>query len=150
MARYSIAFTKASISAAGAIADLATASTDRARVLEVGWTVSAMAGTTPTLSVGLYRTTAVGTRTSPTTLLAEDPGDPTATTTNATAWSVAPTLAATPLRRLAVNAIGSGIVWTWPNPGLLVAVSSSLVLSAIAVGGTTPSFTVDGWFTVDE
>lgn len=149
MARYSLAFTKASITAAGAIVDLGTASTDRAKILEVGWTVAAMTGTTPAMSVGLSRSTAVGTRTSPTTVLAEEPGDPAGTGTLATAWSVAPTLAASPLRRLAVNAVGSGIVWTWAA-GLVVPVSSSIVLHAISVSGTTPSFQVDGWVTIDE
>lgn len=151
MARYSIGFTKASITAAGAIVDLATASTDRAKILEIGWTVSAMTGTTPTLDVGLYRSTAVGTRTSPVNTLAEDFADPTSTTTSATAWSVAPTLATNPLRRLAVNAIGAGVVWTWPTAGgLNVPVSGSVLLSAISVGGTTPSFTLSGYILVDE
>lgn len=150
MARYSIAFTKAAITAAGAIVDLGTAATDRAKVVEIGWSVSAMSGTTPALSVGLSRSTVVGTRTTPTALLAEDSADPAATTNSATAWSVAPTLAATPLRRLAVNAVGAGIVWTWPVGAFVVPVSSSIVLHAISVAGTTPSFTIDGYLVCDE
>lgn len=149
MARYSIAFSKASVTAAGAVVDLATAATDRARVLELGWTVAAMSGTNPVLAVGLSRSTAVGTRTTPTTLLAEDTGDAAGTTTMASAWSVAPTLASVPLRRLSVNAIGAGIVWTWAN-GLVVPVSASLVLHAISAAGTSPNFTVDGYIVVDE
>lgn len=151
MARYSVGFTKASITAAGAIVDLATASTDRARILEVGWTVTVASGTTPSMVVGLSRSTAVGTRTSPTTLLAEEFADATGTTTSASAWSVTPTLAATPLRRLTVNAVGAGIVWTWPAAGgLSVPVSGSVVLHAVSVSGTTPSFTLDGYVVVDE
>lgn len=151
MARYSVAFSKSGIAAAGAIVDLGTAASDRARILEFGWTVSVASGTTPVLTVGLSRSTAVGTRTTPTTMLAEDFGDPAATSTSATAWSVAPTLAATPLRRLAVNAVGAGIVWTWPTAGgLLVPISGSVVLHAITVAGTTPSFTLDGYIVVDE
>lgn len=150
MARYSIGFTKASISAAGAIVDLGTAATDRAKIIEIGWTISAMTGTTPVMSVGLSRSTAIGTRTSPTTLLAEDAGDPAGTTTSATAWSVAPTLATTPLRRLAVNAVGAGIVWSWPVGALVVPVSASIVLHAVSVTGTTPVFAVDGYIVVDE
>jgi hypothetical protein len=151
VARYSIAFSKAAVTAAGAIVDLATAATDRARVLELGWTVAALTGTAPSASIGLSRSTAVGTRTTPTSLLAEDAGDPAGTTTSATAFSVAPTLAAAPLRRLSVNAVGAGIVWTWPDRGgLIVPVSSSLVLHAVTVGGTTPSFTIDGYIVVDE
>ena len=151
MARYSLSFTKASITAAGAIVDIATASTDRAHIVEFGWTVTTAGGTTPVLTVGLSRTTAIGTRTTPTTVLAEDFADPAGTTTSATAWSVAPTLAATPLRRLSVNAVGAGIVWTWPTSGgLLVPVSGSIALHAITVAGTTPTFTLDGYFVVDE
>jgi len=150
VARYSLGWTKAAITAAGAIVDLGTAATDRAKLVEFGFTVSAMSGTTPVLTVGLYRSTAVGTRTTPTTLLAEDFADPAATTTSATAWSVAPTLAANPLRRLAVNAVGAGIVWSWPVGALTVPVSGSLVLNTITAAGTTPSFTLDGWFVVDE
>lgn len=151
MARYSVAFTKSGLTAAANIQDLATTATDRAKILEIGWTVSAVTGTTPAMAVGLSRTTAVGTRTTPTTLLAEDSGDPAATTTTTGAWSVAATLAATPLRRLSVNAVGAGIVWTWPSAGgLIVPVSGSIMLHAISVSGTTPSFTVDGYFVVDE
>lgn len=150
MARYAIGFSKASITATGAIVDLGTASTDRCKILEVGWTVSAMTGTTPVMSVGLSRTTAVGTRTTPTTLLAEDFADPAGTTTSATAWSVAPTIAATPLRRLAVNAVGAGIVWAWPPGGLIVPVSASLVLHCITISGASANFTVDGYIVVDE
>lgn len=149
MARYSIAFTKASITATGAIVDLGTAATDRAKILELGWTVAAMTGTTPTMSVGLSRTTAIGTRTTPTTLLAEDSGDPAGTSTAATAWSVAPTIAASPLRRLSVNAIGAGMVWSWPT-GLVVPVSSSVVLHAVTIAGASANFTVDGYIVVDE
>lgn len=151
MARYSLAFTKSAITAAGAIADLGAASTDRLHILELGWTVSAVSGTTPVMSVGLSRTTAIGTRTSPTTVLAEEAADPVGTGTVATAWSVAPTLAAAPLRRLTVNAVGGGIVWTWPDRGgLVVPVSASVALHAISVSGTTPSFTVDGYIVIDE
>ena len=151
MARYSIGFQKTGISAAGAIVDIAAAASDRVRVLEFGWAVSAVSGTTPVLTVGLSRSTAIGTRTSPTTVLAEEVADAAGTATIATAWSAAPTLATTPLRRLPVNAVGGGIVWTWPDRGgLSLPLSGSLVLSALAVAGTTPSFTLDGYIVVDE
>lgn len=150
MASYSIGFTKASVTAAGAIVDLATASTDRAKVTELGIFVTAMTGTAPTCTVGFSRSTAVGTRTTPTTLLAEDSADPVGTTTMATAWSAAPTIAATPMRRLTFNAIGQGIVWTWAVGKLVVPVSASVLLHAIAVAGTSPNFTFDGYIVVDE
>ena len=150
MARYEVGFTRASITATGAIVDLATASTDRAKLLEVGFFVSAVSGTTPVLTVGLTRTTAVGTRTSPTSLLATDGADPVATTTSATAWSVAPTLASTPLRRFVVNSVGAGVIWTWVPGSFVIPVSASIVLNAVAITGTTPNFTLDGYIAVDE
>ena len=151
MARYALGLQKATITVAGAVFDVATAATDRARILEIGIFASAATGTTPVLTLGLFRSTAVGTRTTPTSLLPEDAADGTATTTSATAWSVAPTLAATPLRRFAMSTLGSGIIWTWPTAGgLSIPVSGSLVVNAITVAGTTPSFTVDGYVIVDE
>lgn len=150
MARYSLGFQKPGLTAAGPIADLAASATDRPRLLELGIFVSAMTGTSPVLTMGLFRSTALGTRTSPVTVLAEDNADAAGTATVATAFSVAPTNAAAPLRRFVVNGIGQGIVWTWPQNGLLIANSLSLVLQAITVAGTTPNFTLDGYVVLDE
>lgn len=150
MARYSLGVQKASITAAGPMVDLMASSTDRYRLLELGVTVSAMTGTSPVLTMGLYRTTAVGTRTSPVTVLAEDNADAAGTATVATAWSANPTNAANPLRRFSLNAVGAGIVWSWPQNGLMVANSLSLVLQAITVAGTTPSFTLEVYYVIDE
>lgn len=150
MARYSLGFQKAALTAAGSIVDLAASATDRPRLLELGVFVSTASGTTPVLTMGLFRSTALGTRTSPVTVLAEDNADAAGTATVATAWSVAPTNAANPLRRFVVNTVGQGIVWTWPANGLMVANSLSLVLQAITVAGTSPSFTLDGYFLIDE
>lgn len=150
MARYSLGFQKSALTAAGPIADIAASSTDRLRLLELGLFVSAMTGTNPVLTLGLFRSTALGTRTSPVTVLAEDNADAAGTATVASAFSVAPTNATNPLRRFVVNGIGQGIVWTWPQNGLMVANSLSLVLQAITVAGTTPSFTLDGYVVIDE
>lgn len=151
MARYSLGVQKATITAAGAIFDVATTTTDRAHIVELGIFTSVASGTTPVLTLGLFRSTAVGTRTTPTTVLAEDFADPAGTATAATAWSVAPTLAATPLRRFVTNAVGGGVVWTWPTQGgLTLPVSASVVVNAITVAGTTPSFTLDCYVVLDE
>ena len=150
MARYSVGFQKAALTAAGPIADIAASATDRARLLEVGIFVSAATGTSPVLTLGMFRSTALGTRTTPTTVLAEDNADAAGTATVATAFSVAPTNAATPLRRFVANGVGQGIIWTWPANGLMIANSLSVVLQAITVAGTTPSFTLDGYFVIDE
>lgn len=150
MARYSLGFQKATLTAAGPIVDLAASATDRLRLLELGVFVSTASGTTPVLTMGLFRSTALGTRTTPTTVLAEDNADAAGTATVATAWSVNPTNATNPLRRFVVNGVGQGVVWSWPQNGLMVANSLSLVLQAITVAGTSPSFTLDGYFVIDE
>lgn len=150
MARYSLGWQKSALTAAGPIADLAASATDRYRLLEMGVFVSAMTGTTPVLTMGLFRSTALGTRTTPTTVLAEDNADAAGTATVATAFSVNPTNVATPHRRFVVNAVGAGVIWTWPQNGLMVATSLSMVLQAITVAGTSPSFTLDGYFLIDE
>jgi hypothetical protein len=150
VARYSLGFQRAALTAAGPIADLAASSTDRARLLELGIFVSAMSGTSPVLTMGLFRSTALGTRTSPVTVLAEDNADAAGTATVASAFSVNPTNATNPLRRFVMSSIGGGVVWTWPANGLMIANSLSLVLQAITVAGTTPSFTLDGYFVLDE
>ena len=150
MARYSLGFQKSGLTAAGPMADLAASSTDRYRLLELGVFVSAMSGTTPVLTMGLFRSTALGTRTSPVTVLAEDNADAAGTATVATAWSANPTNAANPMRRFVVNGVGQGVIWTWPQNGLMVANSLSMVLQAITVAGTSPNFTLDGYFLIDE
>lgn len=150
MARYSLGFQRSALTAAGPIVDLAASATDRLRLLELGVFVSAATGTTPVLTMGLFRSTALGTRTTPTTVLAEDNADAAGTATVATAFTVNPTNAAAPLRRFVVNGVGQGIVWTWPQNGLMVANSLSLVLQAITVAGTSPSFTLDGYLVIDE
>jgi hypothetical protein len=152
MARYSLGWQKTGITAAGAIMDIRATATDRLHVLEIGLFVSAVTGTNPVLTVGLARETALGTATGPVTVLAEEPGDPAGTGTVATAWSVAPTIATTYLRRFVANAVGAGIIWTWPDKGgLTIPVSVGLALTAPATpGGTTPNFTLDGYVVVDE
>ena len=150
MARYSLGWQKTSITATGPIADIGGSTTDRWRLLECGLFVSAMSGTTPVLTVGLSRSTALGTRTTPTTVLAEDNADTTGTNSVATAWSVNSTLAANPFRRFVLNAIGAGVIWTWPGNGFMGATSLTAVLSALAIAGSTPNFTLDGYFVIDE
>lgn len=151
MARYSLGIQKAAVTAAGALFDIATTTTDRGHVIELGVFTSVASGTTPVATLGLFRSTTVGTRTTPTTVQAEEMADPVGTLTVATAFSVAPALAAAPLRRFVTNAVAQGVIWTWPEKGgLSIPVSGSVVLSAISIAGTTPSFTFDCYVVVDE
>lgn len=127
MARYSAAVRTPAAAAGAAYADLRSASTDRLFISEIGVFTSAATAT----SVGLIRPLTVGTVSTTTLGQAEDPGNPAGTGLIGSAWSVAPTIAVTPiyLRRIALPAtIAAGVIWTWPAPGLIVPVSSSLIL----------------------
>jgi hypothetical protein len=135
VASYTLGVVTPAPAANGFFFDLAAAATDRLNIREIG--VSLNAATASTLA--LFRSTAIGTRTTPTTGLAEDPADPAGTGTIATAWSVNPTMAAAALRRLALPATaGAGIVWTWPyGKGLVVPVSASIVLQNVGAAAAS-------------
>lgn len=141
--RYSIAVTGAAAAASAAIADLAAAASDQVSILEIHvFTTAATA-----CDFALSRTTAIGTRTTPTTVVAEDSTKPAGTATSAVAWSVAPTISATNMRSafLPANA-GAAVMWTWAPNQLIVPVSGSVVLvnrAAVAAPATRVTFIVD-------
>lgn len=145
MAIYSIARTSAVTTTANAAADVAVSTGLRPRVMEIGVFLGAATAST----YGLNRTTAIGTRTTPLALLAEDPADPALTgitlVDSAVAFSVQPTFAASDLRLIALPAtIGTGMVWTFPK-GLVVAVSSSIAV----VNRATNSASLQAHFVCD-
>jgi hypothetical protein len=115
-----------------------TASTSRARIFEIGLSVSTAPATNGP-SWRLVRATAVGTSTATVTAEEEDPGGGAATAVLDTTWSVNPTLASVDMRRYATpTAIGSGIVWTWPDHRpLIVPVSSGICIVNANSPGTT-------------
>jgi hypothetical protein len=121
-----------SLTVAAAVADLLSGASVPLRVTEIGLSVS-LAGAAPTLA--LVRSTAVGTQTTPSTPQAQETADPASTAKVATVWSVAPTLAATSMRRVTLSAnVGAGWVWAWSesNP-LIVPVSASIVINMVAI-----------------
>jgi hypothetical protein len=139
---YSIARRTTNTTSGNSAHALITTSTDRAALLEAG--VFMAAATASTYSLGRPAANGV-TATSPVALLPEDPANPAGTTTSALAWSTSPTNPTTDLRRWASPAtIGTGVIWTFPR-GLLIAVSSNLVLQNLATNGV-----VDSYFAVDE
>jgi hypothetical protein len=142
MAIYSLARRTTDGTAAAAAMEMRTASTDRPRLMEMGVFMAAATAS----QYGLGRPAAIGvTPTSPVTVLAEDPGDSTGTVTTALAWSTAPTVPANFFRRVYLPAtLGAGIYWVFPR-GLVVAVSSSIVLWNIGSNGV-----VDTHVVVDE
>lgn len=142
MAIYAIARRTTNVTSGAAAHTIYTTSTDRAAVLEAG--VFMGAATASTYSLG--RPAAAGvTPTSPVLLLAEDPGNPAATTNSALAWGTSPTNPTNDLRRWAAPAtIGTGVIWTFPR-GIIIAISTNFVLQNLATNGV-----VDSYFVVDE
>jgi len=99
----------------------------RARLLEIGVFLAASTTTT----IGLGRPQAIGvTPTSPVDFLPEDSDDVIASGViqSALAWGTDPTIPSAFLRRIALpGTIGTGVIWTFPE-GLVIPVSSSIVL----------------------
>lgn len=142
MAIYSLGNRTTSTTTAAACLEIRSTSTDRAMLMEIGITINAA-----TASVfALGRPAAIGiTPTTPVTVLAEDFAAPAGTITTALAWGTAPTVPTAFFRRVSLPAtIGAGIVWTFPR-GLIIPVSSSLV-----VWNITTNSLADIWVVVDE
>lgn len=119
--------------------DVACSTGLRPNVLE--WTITLGAATASTY--GLNRATVIGTRTTPTALLVEDPDDPVPTgitlLDSALAHSVQPTLSSDYLRRVSLPAtIGAGRTWIFPK-GLKIDSSLSIVLQNLATNGVVDS-----------
>lgn len=96
--------------------------------------------------IAIARASAQGvTPTSPVSFLPEVPEDLPATsvTQTASAWGTAPTVTtANQLRRVNMAAaIGSGILWTWGDVGLVIPASSSLVIFNVATATAVLDYT---------
>lgn len=142
MAVYSIANRTTATGAAAACLEMFASSAVSPRLLELG--ISLNAATASAFGVG--RPAAVGiTPTSPKRLLAENQSDPVSATQTALAWGTGPTVPADFFRRVSLPAtVGAGVVWTFPK-GVIISVSSSIVLWNI----TTVS-AADVWVVSDE
>lgn len=122
MAIVSLGLTTSATASGANLWDLVPTAAVNARLLELHVFLNTAVAT----KVGLFRTTALGTRTSPTTYLNEDPNDQTPLSTSAIAWSVASTVSAVALRRVSLPAtIGAGIIWTWGPRGLVIPKSTT-------------------------
>jgi hypothetical protein len=127
----SLALTTSATASAADLWDLVATAAVNVRLMELHIFLNTAVAT----KVGLFRTSAEGTRTSPTTFNNEDPNDQTPLSTSALAWSVAATKAATALRRLTLPAtIGAGIISTWGPRGLVIpkGTTAGLILSNTA------------------
>lgn len=145
MARYECAFTTGAAATNAAIFDIRTSANIRTRVLEIGLFSTAATAVTPTIE----RQTTLGTTSTTFTPSADEPNDPTAQTVIGTAWSVAPAGSTTlQFRRIALPAnIGAGVIWTFGGSGLIIPVSSSIVIMN-RLGTTGP--VMNGYVVIDE
>jgi len=130
MSIYRLAQTSTSTTSGNAAADVATptASGVKPRLMEYGLFLGAATAST----FSLRRTSALGTRTTPTALVPEDPDDITLTGTTlvdqAVAFSAEPTEVTAKLASIGLPAtIGTGVIWTFPR-GIKIAAQLSLVV----------------------
>ncbi len=132
MARYSLSNLTTNVTNANAALELRSSSTDRVSLAEIGATLNAATAST----YGIGRPAAIGvTPTSPITWLAEDQAAPAGTAQTALAWGTGPTVPANFFRRWNLPAtIGAGFLFVFPL-GLIISVSSSVVLWNLATDG---------------
>lgn|ERR1700690_2862303 len=110
--------------------ELRTGSTNRPKVLEI----SIIQATATAQSLGLGRPQAIGITPVNVLFQADDPGDPASVQNYSLSWGTSPTVPLIFHRRWnSAATIGVGIVWTFPR-GLVVPVSSSLVIWNITTG----------------
>lgn len=137
MARWSVATSKTTGAAAGIISELRTAAARDARVWEIGvFAETAVAGT-----IGLIRSGGAGT--TPGGAVVPVPDDPAVTATANEnlylTYATEPTTATTALRRIALPAtIGAGVIWTF-SEGIVIPVSSGLMLRQLSTAAVTYS-----------
>lgn len=104
--------------------ELRTGAGNRPKVLEV----SLIQATATAQSLGLGRPQAIGLTPVNVLFQADDPGDPASVQNASLSWATSPTVPLIFHRRWnSAASIGVGIVWTFPR-GLVVPVSSSIVL----------------------
>ena len=141
MAIYSIGLKTTDTTINHSCVEIVTASNLAVKVLEIG--LSQSTGTA--CEYGLVRTTGITGGLSYSYFQAEQNiNDPTAKT-QASITGGSPAIATVYLRRLATPAtVGAGVIWTFPR-GLVINVSSSIVIYNI-----TASVTCDFWCVIDE
>jgi len=115
----------------------------RTKLIELGIFLSS--GTASV--IGLGRPAAIGiTPTTPVDFLTDDPNDVLASgvVQSALAWATGPTIPAAFLRRIAFPAtVGTGVIWTFPE-GIVIPVSSSLVLWNLGTNSLLDCYAIIG------
>jgi hypothetical protein len=141
MAQYELGINTTVTTTGAAAAELRAASGTPVRLRELGLTLAAATAST----YGIGRPAAVGvTPTSPKTVLASNPSDPTGTATTAVAWGTGPTVPTEQLRRITLPAtIGAGAIFTWElnrfiiGPGNASAAVASIVVWNLATNSAS-------------
>lgn len=124
MAVFSVSITTPAAAAGAAYLNIRAASTARARIREIG----AFCNAATSSSIGLIRTLTQGTPTTSVLGQVQDVADAASVTNIDSAWSSAPTIAATPiyLRKIVLPAsIGAGIIWTFPPDTALLGTNTA-------------------------
>lgn len=125
MARYDLGFRTVDGTTATATAEIRSTSSDKPRLLELGYFQVTAANTG--IGIGVPAALGVG-PISPTKMLAEDSVDPMAAVQIATQWATKPTIPTAFYRRYqSTTGIGNGYIIGFPR-GLTIAVSSSIVM----------------------
>lgn len=126
MATYSLATQCTVVTASAATTDWKAAAGSRPRLLEI--CLINAAATQSNYNLGVSANTTVA-QSAPVNLLPEDPNDPTSQTTNAVAWTVAPTSPTVLYRLMCVQAaVGIGNIHTFPRGIVLPTTGASMVL----------------------
>lgn len=144
MALYQLGVRTSGTASGAAAVELRSASTIRPRVREIKVTLA----TAVASLFGIGRPAAIGvTPTSPVAVLAQEPQDPAGVTTTALAWGTPPTSPTAFLERFGLPAtIGANAIFSyWNGPGLIIPVSSSIVLWNLQLNGL-----FDVTFTIEE
>ena len=141
MAYYSLGVLTTGTASGAAAWEIRTSANVRGYLMEVGFFLNAATAST----IGLGRPAAIGiTPTSPVDFLPEDFANPTVSgqVQSALAWTTGPTAPANFLRRISLPATaGVGIIWTFPK-GLVIPVSSSIVLWNLALNSALNAYAV--------
>jgi hypothetical protein len=130
VAIYSLAQRTTNITINNAAVEWRSSASNRPKILEVSWISTAATAH----SIGIGRPQAIGVTPVNVLFQADDPGDPASVTNGSLSWATSPT---TPLifhRRANFAAtVGVGVVWTFPR-GLVIPVSSAIVVFNITAG----------------
>lgn len=141
MAIYSAAARTTNTTINNANFEIRTAATNKPALMEIGFAQA----TGTASSYGFGRPAAIGVTPVNVAFQAEDPAGPTAIANYSLSWATSPTAPTVYMRRYNTAAtVGAGMVWTFPR-GLLIPVSSSVVLFNV-----TATVACDVWAVIDE